>query len=108
MSIRVDIKALQSGRLSQNIVAPRRRHHLRAARRTVYVFGQVNNPGGYPLQRTRRCCRRCRSPAASPTAAPPVGFASSRVVDGKKNEVNVKLDDIVQPGDTIIVPERFF
>ena len=31
-----------------------------------------------------------------------------RVVDGRKKEVKVKLTDIVQPGDTIVVPERFF
>ena len=32
----------------------------------------------------------------------------ARVVDGKKTEVRVKLEDVVLPGDTIIVPERFF
>ena len=31
-----------------------------------------------------------------------------RIVDGEKKEVKVKLTDLVQPGDTIIVPERFF
>jgi multidrug efflux pump subunit AcrA (membrane-fusion protein) len=31
-----------------------------------------------------------------------------RIVNGNKQEINVKLGDIVQPGDTIIVRERFF
>jgi hypothetical protein len=31
-----------------------------------------------------------------------------RIVDGDKKEIKVKLTDIVQPGDTIIVPERYF
>ena len=30
----------------------------------------------------------------------------ARLVEGKRTELRVKLDDIVQPGDTIIVPER--
>jgi hypothetical protein len=31
-----------------------------------------------------------------------------RAVDGKKKELKVKLTDLVEPGDTIIVAERFF
>ena len=31
-----------------------------------------------------------------------------RTVEGKKKEIKVKLTDIVEPGDTIIVAERFF
>ena len=30
-----------------------------------------------------------------------------RIVDGEKKEIKVKLTDLVQPGDTIIVPERY-
>jgi hypothetical protein len=32
----------------------------------------------------------------------------ARLLEGKRTELRVKLDDIVQPGDTIIVPERYF
>ena len=31
-----------------------------------------------------------------------------RIVKGEKQELNGKLGDVVQPGDTIIVRERFF
>jgi hypothetical protein len=31
-----------------------------------------------------------------------------RAQDGKKKELKVKLTDIVEPGDTLIVAERFF
>ena len=31
-----------------------------------------------------------------------------RIVKGEKKELKVKLTDVVQPGDTIIVRERFF
>ena len=30
-----------------------------------------------------------------------------RIVNGEKTEVKVKLTDLVKPGDTIIVPERY-
>ena len=76
---------------------------------SVYVFGQVKNPGAYTCSsRARPCCRRCRSPAASPTAAATTRIKIIRIVDGEKKELKAKLTDIVQPGDTIVVPERFF
>jgi protein involved in polysaccharide export with SLBB domain len=31
-----------------------------------------------------------------------------RIVDGRKKELDAKLDDLVEPRDTIVVPERFF
>lgn len=31
-----------------------------------------------------------------------------RELDGKKKEIRVKMDELVQPEDTIIVPESFF
>ena len=31
-----------------------------------------------------------------------------RIVNGKKKEIKAKLTDVVEPGDTIIVGERFF
>jgi len=31
-----------------------------------------------------------------------------RLVGGKKKEIAAKLNDTVQPGDTIVVQERFF
>ena len=31
-----------------------------------------------------------------------------RVIDGKETEFRVTMDTLVQPGDTIIVPESFF
>jgi protein involved in polysaccharide export with SLBB domain len=56
----IELKALQSGRLAQKfalrdgdtIVVPRAE--------SVYVFGQVRNPGAYPGRKTRPSCRRCR------------------------------------------------
>ena len=31
-----------------------------------------------------------------------------RIVNGNKKEIKVKLTDVVQPGDTVVVRERFF
>jgi polysaccharide export outer membrane protein len=106
--IRIDIKALQSGRLSSNarlrdgdtIFVPRAE--------LVYVFGQVNRPGSYTLQRGTTVLQAL-SLAGGVTDRGTTGrIRIARVVDGKKTEVRVKVEDPVLPGDTIIVPERFF
>jgi len=31
-----------------------------------------------------------------------------RIVNGKKEDISVKLNDVVRAGDTIVVRERFF
>jgi polysaccharide export outer membrane protein len=108
-TIRVDLKALQSGALTQNadlrdgdtIFVPRAE--------SVYVFGQVKSPGAYPLQQKNTSVLQALSLAGGLTD---IGSTSRikivRLVNGKKQELDVKLGDFVQPGDTIIVRERFF
>ena len=106
--IRVDIKALQSGRLSSNarlrdgdtVFVPRAE--------LVYVFGHVNRPGSYALQQGTTVLQAL-SLAGGVTDRGTTGrIRIARVVDGKKTEVRVKVEDLVLPGDTIIVPERYF
>lgn len=106
--IRIDIKALQSGRLSSNaslrdgdtIFVPRAE--------LVYVFGQVNRPGSYALQRGTTVLQALALAGGVTDRGTTGRLRIARVVDGKKTEVRVKLEDVVLPGDTIIVPERFF
>jgi polysaccharide export outer membrane protein len=105
---RVDIKALQSGQLSQNaslrdgdtIFVPRAE--------LVYVSGHVKSPGAYTLQ-GRTTVLQALSLAGGVTDRGATGRVRiARVVDGKKTELRVTLEDAVLPGDTIIVPERYF
>ena len=74
----------------------------------VYVFGEVKNPGSYPTRRSTTVLQAL-SLAGGMT---PLGAAKRvnvmRVVDGTTKEFKVKLSDLIQPGDTIVVPERFF
>src|SRR4029450_11868557 len=100
--------ALQMGRLSENaelrdgdtIFVPRAE--------LVYVFGQVNRPGSYTLQRNTTVLQAL-SLAGGVTDRGTTGrIRIARVVEGKKVEVRVKVEDVVLAGDTIIVPERFF
>jgi polysaccharide export outer membrane protein len=100
--VRVDLKELQSGAVKQNtIFVPRAE--------TVYVFGQVKNPGAYALQTKDTTVLQALSLAGGVTDRGSTGrIKVVRVVKGNKVEIKVKLTDVVLPNDTIIVQERFF
>jgi polysaccharide export outer membrane protein len=106
--IHVDIKELQSGRLSENAVLRDSDTVFVPRAELVYVFGQVKEPGAFPLQKGTTVLQAL-SLAGGVTDRGTTGrIKIARVVDGRKTEVKAKVDDVVEPGDTIIVPERFF
>jgi polysaccharide export outer membrane protein len=106
--VTVDLKSLQSGALEDN-VALRDGDTIYVPRaETIYVFGQVRNPGAYPIQKDTTVLQAL-SLAGGVTDRGATGrIRVVRIEKGKQVEVRVKLTDIVRPGDTIIVPERFF
>ena len=107
--VRVDLRELQSGEGTQmallrdgdTIFVPRAE--------SVYVFGQVKNPGAYPLQQKNTSVLQALSLAGGVTDRGSTGRVKiARIVNGEKREFKVKLGEIVKPGDTVIVGERFF
>jgi polysaccharide biosynthesis/export protein len=106
--LRVDLRELQSGALSQNIMLHDSDTIIVPRAQAVYVFGQVKSPGAYPIERGTTVLQAL-SLAGGVTDRGSTGrIRIVRTVDGKKKEVKVKLTDIVEPGDTVIVAERFF
>ena len=72
------------------------------------MFGQVKSPGAYAIQRTTTVLQAL-SLAGGVTERGATGrIKIVRIENGKTVEVKVKLTDVVRPGDTIMVPERFF
>lgn len=104
----VDLKELQSGALNQNMALKDGDTIFIPRAETVYVFGQVKNPGAYPIQRNTTVLQAL-SLAGGVTERGATGrIKIMRIEKGKQVEVKVKVTDIVRPGDTIMVPERFF
>jgi polysaccharide export outer membrane protein len=106
-TVRVDLQALQTGELSQNI--PLRAGDTifvpRAA--TVFVSGQVKSPGEYVI-RGRVTVRQAIALAGGVTERGSTRrIQIVRQAEGKEVTVNADLQTAVQPGDTIVVRERF-
>jgi len=105
---RVDLKSLQRGaamlkvplRDGDTIFIPRAE--------TVYVYGQVRTPGAYPVPKDATVLQVLSLAGGVTDRGSTARLKILRVVDGTKREIKVKLGDVVLPGDTIVVPERFF
>lgn len=106
--IRVDLTDLQSGIVPRHVAL--RDHDTvfvpRAA--LIYVFGQVRTPGGYPLKKGTTILQALSLAGGLSDRGATGRIKVVRLVNGKKVELPGRLDDPVQAGDTIIVPERFF
>ena len=105
---RASIKELEGGALSQNLELRDGDTVFVPRAETIYVFGQVRTPGAYGVQ-PNMTVLQALSLAGGVTEHGAAGrIRVVRSEDGAKKEIKVKLTDLVRPGDTVIVPERFF
>lgn len=105
---RVNIRELEAGSLDQNIELRDGDTIFVPRAELIYIFGQVKNPGSYGIQKDTTVLQAL-SLAGGVTQSGAMGrIRIVRMVNGVKKEFRVKLTDIVKPGDTIVVPERYF
>jgi polysaccharide export outer membrane protein len=106
--LRVDLRALQNGAGSSNTTLRDGDTIFVPRAESIYVFGQVKNPGAYALQQRETSVLQALSLAGGVVdRGSTTRVRIVRIVNGEKKEFRVKLTDTVQPGDTIVVPERF-
>ena len=105
---RASIRDLESGVLKQNIELRDGDQIYVPRAEVVYVFGQVKNPGSFGIQKDTTVLQAL-SLAGGVTPNGAMGrIEIVRIVNGKTQNIKAKLTDVVQPGDTIKVPERYF
>lgn len=105
--VRISVEDLQRGAVSDNtplrdgdtIFVPRAEY--------VYVLGQVRNPGRYTLEKGMTVLRAISQAGGVTQLGTTRRVRIIRVVEGKKTEQTASLDDVVQAGDTIMVPTRW-
>src|SRR5205809_1479416 len=106
---RVDLRALQNGEFANNTALRDGDTIFVPRAEAIYVFGEVKNPGAYALQQKNTTVLQALSLAGGVVDRGSTSrIRIARIVGGEKQEIRAKLNDVVQPGDTIIVPERFF
>ena len=106
--IRVDLRQLQSGALSQNVALRDGDTIFVPRAETLYVFGEVRNPGSYPVLRDTTVLQALSLAGGVTQFGALNRVRIVRIVEGEQTEISVELTDLVRPGDTVIVPEKFF
>ena len=104
----VDLKALQSGALEHNIGLRDGDTIFVPRAETIYVFGHVRTPGAYAIVKDTTVLQALSLAGGVTDRGATSRVRVVRIEQGNKVEVRVKLTDAVRPGDTLIVPERFF
>ena len=107
-TIRVNLQNLQNGVLTQN-VALRAGDTVSVPRAdTVFVTGQVKTPGEYVIRRLTTVRQALALAGGVTDRGSTRRIKIMRIVEGKEVEMSVDLRATVQPGDTIVVYDRFF
>ena len=106
--VRVDLHELQNGLFANNAALRDGDTIFVPRAESIYVFGQVRNPGAYALQQRDTTVLQALSLAGGVADRGSMSrLRIVRIVNGSKKEIRVSLTDLVQPGDTLIVPERY-
>jgi len=106
--LQIDFKKLESGSLAQNI--PLRDGDTifvsRAEKTMAFGFGQVSSPGSYPIEKTTTVLQALSLAGGTTDRGSTGRVRIVRTISGRKVELKANLDDLVQPGDTVVVLER--
>ena len=106
--LKINIRDLQEGDLTKNAALKDGDTIVVPKAQAVYVFGQVKAPGAYAVSKGTSVLQAL-SLAGGVTDRGSTGRVKIvRTVEGKNREIKAKLTDVVEPGDTLIVGERFF
>lgn len=102
------IRDLESGTLKQNIELRDGDTIFVPRAETAFVFGEVRSPGAFPIQKDTTVLQALSLAGGVTEHGALNRIKAVRLVNGQRTDVKVELSDIVKPGDTIIVPEKYF
>jgi polysaccharide export outer membrane protein len=107
-TIRVNRRELELGRAGHDIVLRDGDIIHVPKAETFFVDGQVRNPGAYVFDPGITVQQAIALAGGLSERGSDRGIVVNRVVNGRTQDVPVRLQDLVQPGDTIKVRARFF
>jgi polysaccharide export outer membrane protein len=108
-SLRVTLRELQTGQLPSGFTLRDGDTVTIPKADTIYVTGYVKIPGPYPIDGDLTVMQAIAMAGGATDKAAPNRVRIFRTSDGKQQEVKgVKMSDLVRPGDTIDVPQRYF
>ena len=102
----VNLREIQAGKLSKNVLVRDGDTIFVPKAERFYVIGQVRNPGSYVLEPNMTVLQAVSLAGGVSDRGSNRRIRIIRIVDDKKREFDAKSTDIVQPGDTIVIRQR--
>lgn len=106
--VRVDLRRLSNGDLEQNLLLQDGDTVFIPAAATVHVMGEVARPGEYPIVEDTRVAELLSRAGGVTERGSTRRLRVVRMDSGKKVERDIVLEDVLRPGDIIVVRERLF
>jgi polysaccharide biosynthesis/export protein len=106
--IRVNLQTLQTGILAENVTLRGGDTIFVPRAESVFVSGHVGNPGAYAVRKGMTVRQALALAGGVTDRGSTRRIQIVRKVDGKERTIDVDLQQVVQPGDTVVVRERFF
>ena len=106
--IRVNRRDLELGRSGRDVVLRDGDIVNVPTAQRFYVDGHVRNPGPFVLDAGMTVQQAIALAGGLSERGSDRGMIVRRLIKGKMTDVDVRLDDEVQPGDTIVIRQRFF
>jgi polysaccharide export outer membrane protein len=106
--LRVNLADLQRGNLSVNLQMRSGDTVFVPRAPTVHVLGEVRTPGEYPIFPGSRVAEVLSRAGGVGERGSSGRIRVMRRVSGKDKELKVGLQDVLQPGDIVVVRERIF
>jgi polysaccharide export outer membrane protein len=108
-SLRITLKELQSGKVPAGFALRDGDTVTIPKAENIFVTGHVKIPGSYVIEGELTVMQAIAMAGGATEKGAPNRVRIFRTVDGKQQEVKgVKLSDLVRPGDTIDIPQRYF
>jgi polysaccharide export outer membrane protein len=107
--LRIDLNDLQAGNMTLNIPLRDGDTINVPKAQSVFISGHVKDPGAYPVEDGMTVLQVLTLAGGLTDRGSDKRINITRTVDGRKKELKgVKLMSVVQPGDTIVVGQRYF
>jgi polysaccharide export outer membrane protein len=103
---RVNLADLQLGLLAANVTLKEGETVFVPKAEKFFVTGQVRNPGAYTFERGLTVVQAISLAGGLTEKGSSRRLKVIRSANGKKTQQGVDLDDVVQPGDTLVIPQR--
>lgn len=105
-TLRVNLADMHAGRESTNVVLQDGDTIFVGRAERFYVTGQVRSPGAYTYERGMTVLQAISLAGGLSDRGSNRGIKIVRTSGGKKRDISAKLEDLIEPNDTIIVRQR--